>query len=156
MPPHENIYKWRKPLQHWWTDRPNMEQRLAIYFNTYVQLTDRDYSIKRLIKEALSLILCHLASLYIFEQVNHFITKDRMCQMIDDSSLTILCINCYFLERSHDPNYGSKVLLMEGGQHFVLPRSMIFNLLKMSSLWCTVCRIKNFEWYTISDYTDCS
>lgn len=100
-----------------------------------------------------SKIFFHLET---FDEVNHFITKERMFRIDNECELVVTCKNCSDKEILKNQMLGNRMYLMEGNQHFTLPQSMLYSLLEMVALWCDICKIKNFVWYTDSDCISCT
>lgn len=151
-----SISRPRSYQRSWWVPEPSMNQRLCIYFNTYITPEKNDYSVRIITKHVLERIFMHLPSMYIFQGVNHFITRDRMFKTTEDYDLVVFCMRCYLLHTSKNPPTEGIFNKMRGNEHFTFPPSMIFNILEMPTMWCHQCRIKNFKWYTDHDCINCT
>lgn len=156
MTPHANFFHYPVRRRLWWSQPMTMTQRLIIYYNTYITPVRNSYSIRRLTKHDLAKIFFHLETLHIFDEVNHFVTEDRMFRIDNECELVVTCKNCSDKEILKNPMLGNRMYLMEGNQHFTLPQSMLYSLLEMVALWCDICKIKNFVWYTDSDCISCT
>ena len=155
MAPHVTSRRIISTRRLWWTTPLTMHNRLTIYFNTYITPINNDYSIRFLTKHALGRIFCHLETLHIFENVNHFITKERKFRLTDDMDLIVSCNNCSLKISALNPSLNDKLLIMEGNQHFTFPKNMLYSLLEIAALWCDNCHIANFDWYTETDCIVC-
>lgn len=155
MAPHARRYQRQSQLTVWWNRDQSMEDRLISYYNTYITTELHDFSIRILTRESLGRILTRLSSLHIFNSVGHFVTLDRMYRLTSDYKLVIICINCYALEVIANPEMDDNTRRMVGGQHFTLPRTMVYALMEIQSIWCNKCDIRTFEWFSKQDCTEC-
>lgn len=140
----------------WWAPRDTIQNFLIRFYNTQITRKMHDFSIRNITNLALARILCNINSLEIFPESSHFITKHRMLIQSSDLPSIIICPQCMPTHPDQEFSSPDNWHQIHGGQHFTLPSSMIVNLLEMSSLWCSICGVKNFEWFENSHCHKCS
>lgn len=155
MAPHARRNRRHSQLTVWWNREQTMEKKLISYYNTYITTVLHDFSIRILTREALGRILTQISSLHIFNSVGHFVTMERRYRLTSDYRLVIICINCYALEVTANPELEDNSRRMLGGQHFILPRTMVYALMEIQSIWCHKCDVRTFEWFSKQDCKEC-
>lgn len=136
----------------WWQDTPDMTTRLIRYYNSIISPTTL-ISIRVLTRPALRSIIDNILDLRLFENDNHFITEERYFTTRDDDKTFVLCLQCHTLVQNQNKIKSTTRIL--GDEHLVLPKSFLYNLLELRTLWCAKCLKKLFNWYTNDDCTHC-
>lgn len=131
-PKHTWNHQVRKRL--WWSPKQTMQQRLILYYNTYIALEKRLPIIKNITRSQVYDTFVRATDALLFQTEHHFITHHRLLvKYIENGKLAILCPECYQLENTKGSfiQPGSQMKIAE---HFLLPATLIHSIIEISTI----------------------
>lgn len=157
MAPHMSKYHHTRIMRAWWKCKLTPIGKLIQYYNNYVLPNVQDYSIRMLTKAAFNRVMQHMDTIHIFETDNHFITHPRM--LITDARLTsfaVLCAHCITTQKHKYNQQTHQFIDIKAKEHFTFPKTMVHNLIEMTSIWCSSCGGNMFNWHAKDQCPQCT
>lgn len=131
----------------WWRPTTTFNDRLVLFHNQAMANTPSDFT-RIITRDILWNIFSNTMDSNMFEISHHFITQQRFYTTQGENQGYILCPKC---KDKHIHTFIDTPVQLFGGDHFCLPKTLVFSILELRSLWCRECRIQLFTWYTDSE-----
>lgn len=154
MPPRINKKIFRNHSTLDWWNRPKIfNDDIIKYYNTII-VPDLQLAYTTLLNQP---ILCTVFEQTIhnsfFKGIHHFITQERfIVKWKENANVNITCSTCAYAIKD---TLISAIVPMVKAQHFVFPESLRFCIVEINSMWCHICKVQLFKWYSHNQCISC-
>lgn len=140
----------RKKSKIWWQTTGTKQRVLSYYNKIIAKPSGMDQPIV-LTRPALHALYYYVMDNKFFPEQNHFTTHNRYFISRGGNIGDIICTTCHYCIPDRSAiKFEAKI---HGNEYLVLPDTLIYTIVSMPALWCSICQMCLFEWYDNFEYS---